>query len=132
MTELDRLLLRQSSMVARRQLNALGLDADHVRAQVAARRWVVRTPRVVSTTTGELTWEQTCWLGVLHAGPRSMLGALTAAGRLGLTGWERAAVTVLVDDELAFEPVPGVGFFRSRRPFDVLRSTRPGIPTSQL
>jgi hypothetical protein len=132
MTELDRLLAQQSSMVARRQLNALGLDADHVRAQVAARRWVVRTPRVVSTTTGELTWEQTCWLGVLHAGPRSMLGALTAAGRLGLTGWERAAVTVLVDDELAFEPVPGVGFFRSRRPFDVLRSTRPGIPTSQL
>src|SRR4051812_8891234 len=98
MSELDRLLHRQASMVARRQLNALGLDADRVRSRVAARRWVVRTPRVVSTTTGELTWEQQCWLGVLHAGPRSMLGALTAAARLGLTGWERARVTVLVDD----------------------------------
>jgi hypothetical protein len=132
MIELDRLLGQQASMVARRQLNALGLDADHVQAQVAARRWVVRTPRVVSTTTGELTWEQRCWLGVLHAGPRSMLGALTAAGRLGLTGWERGSVTVLVDDELAFEPVTGVRFFRSRRPFDVLRSTRLGLATSQL
>jgi hypothetical protein len=132
MTELDGLLRQQASMVARRQLNAIGLDADHVQAQVAARRWVVRTPRVVSTTTGELTWEQRCWLGVLHAGPRSMLGALTAAGRLGLTGWERATVAVLVDDELAFEPVLGVRFFRSRRPFALLWSSRPGITTSQL
>src|SRR5947208_15628495 len=96
MSELDRLLHRQSSMVARRQLNALGLDADHVRAHVLARRWVVRTPRVVSTTTGELTWDQRCWLAVLHAGPRSMLGALTAASTPGLTGWERPKVSVLV------------------------------------
>jgi hypothetical protein len=132
MTELEALLQRQSSIVARRQLNALGIDADHVRAQVAARRWVVHTPRVVGTTTGELTWEQRCWVAVLHAGPRSMLGGLTAARRHGLTGWERPAITALVDDELAFEPVEGVRFFRSRRPFELLLSSRPGIPTCQI
>ena len=79
-----------------------------------------------------LTWEQRCWLAVLHAGPRSLLGGLTAAEAGGLASWHRDTITVLVDDELAFEPVPGVRFFRSRRPFDLLRSTASGIPTAQL
>ena len=55
-------------MVARRQLNRHGIDGDRVRNQVAAGRWVERTPRVISTMTGELTFEQRCWLAVLHAG----------------------------------------------------------------
>ena len=38
----------------------------------------------------------------------------------------------MVDDELSFEPVAGVCFFRSRRPFELLRSPRPGIPTCRL
>ncbi len=119
-------------MVARRQLNEYGVDADRVRNEIAARRWVERTPRVISTTTGELTLEQREWLAVLHAGPRSMLANLSAAGRFGLTGWERPWVSVMVDDELSFEPVDGVDFFRSRRPFDLLRAPRPGIPVCQL
>jgi hypothetical protein len=119
-------------MVARRQLLKHGVDWDAVDANVRARRWVVRTPRVISTFTGELTKEQQRWLGVLHAGPRSMLGALTAAERHGLTGWERDAVTVIVDDELSFEPVDGVHFFRSRRPFDLLLDARPGVPRCRL
>jgi hypothetical protein len=118
--------------VARRQLTLLGLEWERVRDQVAARRWVALTPRVIGTTTGELTWQQRCWLGVLHAGPRSMLGGLTAASSHGLQGWSRPVVTVLVDDELAFEPVEGVRFFRSRRPFALLRSPRLGISRAQL
>lgn len=125
---LDRLLQEQAGMVARRQLTACGLEWDAVDAQVTARRWTARTPRVLSAFTGELTGEQMAWLAVLHAGPRSMLGALTAAEHHGLTGWRRERVTVVVDDELSFEPVDGVRFFRSRRPFDLLLSTRPGIP----
>src|SRR5690242_21038078 len=105
-------------MVARRQLNRVGVDADQVRSQIHARRWVERTPRVISTFTGEPTREQLEWLAVLHAGPRSMLAGLSAAGRHGLTGWDRPWVSVMVDDELSFEPVDGVDFFRSRRPFD--------------
>ena len=119
-------------MIARRQLNRLGIDADRVRDQVAAGRWAERTPRVISTVTGELTFEQRCWLAVLHAGPRAMLGNLTAAERHDLKNWDRPEICVMVDDELSFDPVPGVDFFRSRRPFDALVSPRPGIPRCQL
>lgn len=126
------LITEQAGMVARRQLTQHGIDWDGVRDQISARRWVERTPRVISTFTGELTWQQRQWLAVLHAGPRSMLGSLTAAGRHGLAGWERPHVSVYVDDELSFEPVDGIDFFRSRRPFDVLRDPRPGIPVCRL
>jgi hypothetical protein len=119
-------------MVARRQLNQRGIDADRVRDHVVAGRWVERTPRVISTVTGELTFDQRCWLAVLHAGPRAMLGNLTAAARHGLKNWQRPEICVMVDDELSFEPVPGVDFFRSRRPFELLISPRPGIPRCQL
>jgi hypothetical protein len=130
--ELTALVQGQAGMVARRQLTAHGVDWDHVDHQITARRWVERTPRVISTFTGELTREQRLWLAALHAGPRSMLGGLASAEQHGLTGWERDAVTVLVDDELSFEPVDGVHFFRSRRPFDLMISNRPGIPRCQL
>jgi hypothetical protein len=129
---LPRLIDEQAGMVARRQLTHHGVDADRVRDQIAAGRWVERTPRVVSTFTGALTRDQRAWLAVLHAGPRSMLGGLSAAERHGLKGWEREIVTVYVDDELSFEPVDGVRFFRSRRPFDLLRDPRPGIPISRI
>jgi len=130
--ELATLVQAQAGLVARRQLTAHGIDWDRVDHQIAARRWVERTPRVISTTTGELTREQRLWLAVLHAGPRSMLGGLTAAAVHGLAGWERDTVSVLVDDELSFEPVEGVRFFRSRRQFPLLRSAKPGIPRCQL
>ena len=126
------LIADQEGMVARRQLNEYGVDADRVRNEVDARRWIEQTPRVLSTTTGVLTLGEREWLAVLHAGSRSMLANLSAANRHGLTGWERPWVSVMVDDELSFEPVPGVDFFRSRRPFDLLRSPRPGIPTCRL
>jgi len=133
MDDILRALVReQRGLVARRQLTQHGIDWDRVRDHITARRWVERTPRVISTFTGELTWQQRQWLAVLHAGPRSMLGSLTAAGRSGLKGWDRPHVSVYVDDELSFEPVEGVDFFRSRRPFSLLLDPRPGIPTARL
>lgn len=132
MDELAELIRSQHGVVARRQLAAHAVDWERVRNQLAARRWAVLTPRVVATFTGQLSWEQQCWTAVLHAGPRSLLGGLSAAEVLGMVGWHRPAVTVLVDDELAFEPVDGVRFFRSRRPFELLASPRRGIPTAQL
>jgi hypothetical protein len=128
----EELVHEQAGMVARRQLVSHKVPWNQVDHQVRARRWTVRTPRVLSTTTGPMSRDQILWLAVLHAGPRSMLGGLTAAEQHGLTGWEREDVTVLVDDQLAFEDVPGVHFFRSRRPFDLMRSPKPGIPRSKV
>ena len=130
--KLQALIEGQAGMVARRQLNAHGFDADRVHSQIRARRWVERTPRVISTTTGTLDAQQWLWLAVLHAGPRSMLANLSAAERHGLTGWERPYVSVMVDDQLSFEPVEGIDFFRSRRPFDLMLSPKPGIPSCRL
>jgi hypothetical protein len=129
---LARLIDQQCGIVARRQLTAFGVDWDAVQANELARRWVVRTPRVVSTVTGALTVEQRRWVGVLHAGPRSMLGGLTAGSHHGLSGWETDIVTVLVDDELSFDPVDGVRFFRSRRPFHLMASPRSGIASARV
>jgi hypothetical protein len=130
--DLDELLDRQCGMVARRQLLALGGDRFAIRNQIRARRWVARTPRVISTVTGTLTTEQRRWLAVLHAGPRSLLGGLTGAEVQGLRRWERDDITVLVDDELAFEPVAGVHFFRSRRSFELLRDPVSDLPVCRL
>lgn len=129
---LHSLIADQAGMVARRQLNEHGVDADRVRNRLESGRWVERTPRVISTTTGRLHRDQWLWLAVLHAGPRSMLANLSAAQRHGLERWERPWVSVMVDDELSFEPVVGIDFFRSRRPFDLLKSPKPGIPSCQL
>ena len=128
----QRLVTGQAGLVARRQLTAHGIGWGAVQANIDARRWVARTPRVISTVTGTLTEEQRRWLAVLHAGPRSMLGGLTGAAVHGLTGWERDEVTVLVDDELSFEPVDGVRFFRCRRNFDLLLAPTTGVPRCRL
>ncbi|HWJ66604.1 MAG TPA: hypothetical protein VNT31_08000 [Nocardioides sp.] len=130
--EVTDLARRQSGLLARRQLTALGVGWDCVERHLNAGRWAARSPRVVSTTTGDLTVDQRRWLGVLHAGPRSMLGGLTAGARHGLRRWEREEVTILVDDELSFEEVEGIRFFRSRRAFELLRDPRPGIPSARL
>jgi hypothetical protein len=123
---------QQLGMVARRQLTFHGIHWDDVRNHVSAGRCVVRTPRVISTFTGELTVQQRRWLAVLHAGPRAMLGGLTAAEHLGMKRWERDVITVLVDDELAVEPVEGVDFFRFRRSFELLAGSGSDIPCCQL
>lgn len=119
-------------MVARRQLNAAGVDADRVRNEIAARRWAARTPTVISTVTGELTWRQRVWLGVLHAGGGALVGGLSALEWHGLRNWHRDDVTILVDDELSFDPVRGIRFFRTRRPLDLFRDPRTLLPLCRV
>lgn len=107
----------QLGVLARRQLLELGVPPSVVRSHLRAGRWLERTPRVLTTTTGPLARPQQLWVAALHAGPRALIGGLSAAEVLGMRHWYRETITVVVDDELAFEPVPGVRFFRSRRPF---------------
>ena len=112
----DELARRQDGLVARRQLLALGVDADRVRNHVRAQRWVARSSTVISTFTGELTWAQRAWLGVLHAGGTALVGGLSALELQGLKNWHRDEITVLVDDQRVIDPIPDIDFVRTRRP----------------
>jgi len=112
----------QAGLLSRRQLQELGVDRSRVRNQVSAERWVELSSMVISTTTGPLSPEQIRWLGVLHAGPRAVLGDLTAAAAAGLRRWERDEVTVLVPQKLVLDGEPaGIRFVRTRRPIDLHR-----------
>jgi hypothetical protein len=122
----------QAGMLARRQLLELGIDRFDIRNHLAAGRWAERSALVVSTTTGALTSEQMRWLGVLHAGPRAILGGLTAAEVAGLRNWQRDEVTVLIPQQLEVESVDGVTYRRTRRNLAYLRSPAPGIPRCRI
>ncbi len=118
-------------MLSQRQLTELHVSRSLVRNQLRARRWVQRTSSVLSTTTGPLSWQQRLWQAVLHAGPTATIGGLTAAELHGMKNWSRDEITVLVEDELSFDPIEGVRFFRSRRPLAEMRSAR-ALPLCQL
>jgi len=109
-------------MLSQSQLTGLTVSRGEVRSHLRVRRWAQRTTHVFSTTTGPLAWDQRLWMAVLHAGPTALIGGLTAAKVHGLRNWERDHITVLVDDELCFEPLDGVRFFRSRRPLADMRA----------
>lgn len=118
--EWQELAQQQAGMLARRQLLALGVDRHHVHAQVEANRWVLRSPLVVSTVTGVLTFAQRAWLGVLHAGPGCAVGGLTATRIRGLRGWDRDEITILVPQDAEISPVRGIGFVRTRRDIEAM------------
>jgi hypothetical protein len=118
-----RLAAVQHGLLSQRQLNELGVTRATVRSHLRARRWAQRTSSVFSVTTGPLSWEQRLWRAVLHAGPRSLIGGLTAAKVQGLRHWERPEITVLVANELSFDELRGVRFFRTRRPIDAMRAS---------
>ena len=121
----------QCGMLSQRQLTELRVSRSFVRNQLRARRWVQRTSSVFSTTTGPLSEQQRLWQAVLHAGPTALIGGLTAAELHGMKNWSRDDITVLVDDELSFDPLEGVRFFRSRRALVSMRSARV-LPVCQL
>jgi hypothetical protein len=122
----------QAGLLARRQLNELGYLHHYVRRQLDAGRWVERTSTVVSTTTGPSHRDQLFWLGPLHAGGDALVGGLSALERHGLKNWHRDDVTVLVDDERVFDPVPGLRFVRTRRPLSGLRDSRSELPLCRV
>ena len=127
----SRLADAQAGMLSQPQLTELRMSRSFVRNQLRARRWVQRTSSVFSTTTGPLSDQQRLWQAVLHAGPTALIGGLTAAELHGMKNWSRDEITVLVDDELSFDPLDGVRFFRSRRALASMRAAR-ALPVCQL
>jgi hypothetical protein len=120
MQDWNRLPPAQRGLIARRQLNTLGIDSDRVRNHLRARRWASRSSTVLSTFTGTLRWPEQVWLGVLHAGGSALVGGLSPLEWHGLKNWHRDEITVLVDDELSFDPIPGIRYFRTRRPLSAM------------
>lgn len=119
--------------MTRRQLFELGFDNDAVRNQVAARRWVVRSATVVSTTTGVLSRDQLVWLAVLHAGRHALVGGLTALQSHGLRNWDRDHVTVTVPDHVHLESVPPqIHVVRTRRSMAGWRVTGGDLPLMRV
>lgn len=113
-------------------MRAHGYTDQHIRWQVRARRWAVRSSTVISIFTGELTWLQRCWLGVLHAGPAALIGGIAAANYHGLKHWQRADIAVLVPDNVVLDPLPGITWVRTRRRLETLRDPRFYLPVAQL
>lgn len=121
----------QAGLLSHRQLRELEVSRGEIRNHLRVGRWAVRSSEVVSTTTGPLSPEQALWLGVLHGGPTAMVGALSAAAERGLKRWHRDEITILVSNPLSFEPLAGYRFFRTRRPYAVLRGSG-DLPTCRL
>lgn len=71
-TELTDLLDRQRGVVARRQAIAAGQSAADVRRLLRRREWVTVHPGVYVDHTGDLTWLQRAWAGVLLAWPAAL------------------------------------------------------------
>ena len=111
----------QCGVLSERSLRELKVTRAFVRNQVGAGRWAERTHSVYTTTTGPLSREQLMWVGLEHAGPAAVLGGLTATERFGMKNWARDEVTVLVDQDLSFDPVDGVRYFRTRRSLSAMR-----------
>jgi len=119
------LAISQHGMLSQRQLNALGVSRATVRNQLRSHRWSQRSSSVFSVTTGPLSWEQLMWRAVLHAGPDSVVGGLTAAKVPGMRNWDRDEITVLVGNDLSFDALDGVRFFRTRRSIPQMRAPTP-------
>lgn len=132
MTTFARINASQHGLLRRDQLTSLGITRDRLRNEIRARRWVMHSPVVVSTFTGELTRRQMMWLGVLHAGPSSAIADLTAAELHGLRNWRREEVRVIVPQGHECSALAGIKFIRTRRDVSLLRTKTQQLPTVAL
>lgn len=122
----------QLGVVRREQLRDLGITHEHVRSQVSAQRWTPLGPRVVVLSTGVLTRAQRRAVAVAHAGPCSALAGHTALESLGLRGWDRDAVHVVVPHGRLPPRLAGIVVHQTRHltPVDLVRGSWPPCTTA--
>lgn len=94
--DVSQLSERQSQVVRRDQLRALGMTPDAIRAQIDAGRWRALGSVVVVLHNGPLERRQQMWAGVLSTGSAATLAGLTALEAAGLRNWNDPAVHVLI------------------------------------
>lgn len=69
---------------------------SHVRAQIAAGRWVAPVPTVVVTHNGPITTQQRIWVALSAAPPGTVLGGLSAAEFDGLKGFAPDGISLVI------------------------------------
>jgi very-short-patch-repair endonuclease len=124
---LTELLALQHGLVRRDQLHERGVSRKHVAAHIAARRWQLVAPEVVSVDNGRLDRDQLRWRAVLHA-PTSWLGGRSALEVRGLTGFQPDDVHLLVPRDSRPAGLSGVVLHVSDRLDDLDPSRTHGLP----
>ena len=117
------LLVRQAGMARRSQLRRLGVTSH----QVAARRWRLVAPEVVSVDNGRLDHEQRWWRAALHA-PHGWIGGRSALEHAGLRGYVPDAVHLLVACESRPARLDGVRIHVTYRPPETSADVALGLP----
>lgn len=130
MPGLTELLVRQAGLARRDQLRDLGVTSNHVAEQVAAGRWRVVAPQVVSADNGRLDQHQLHWRAVLNA-PLAWLGGRSALAHLGLVGYAPPAVHVLVPRDRRPPRLPDVTAHVSDRLPDVTAHASDRLPAAE-
>lgn len=97
----------EARVVPASRLVALGMSRGQIRAQVDAGRWQ-RVGRAIVLSNGELTTSERRSAALIHAGPRALLTAFTAAESWGLSGWTRDTVHVLVPGGTKVAGIPAL------------------------
>lgn len=104
---LAELLTRQAGLARRAQLRELGIERQAVANQIAAGRWRLVAPEVVSVDNGRLDQEQLLWRASLHA-PVGWVAARSALAHRGLDGYPPREVHLLTPRRSRPLPLPGL------------------------
>jgi hypothetical protein len=115
---LEPLATRQSGVLARRQLTALGWTDGQVDHEIDYGRWHVPARGVVALQNSTLDDTQRLWLGIVYAGPDARLSHLTGARAAGLrwTGGDQIIDVLTAKGDLV-PPLAGFTFHQTRRPY---------------
>lgn len=108
------LVRAQAGLVSRAQLRGLSVTDRHVTSHVAAGRWRLVAPEVVSVDNGRLDRDQLLWRAALHA-PVGLIGGRSSLHVHGLHGYEPEEVHLLVPLGNRPGPLPGVRIHVTRR-----------------
>lgn len=126
---LRRLLLVQSGVISRAQVLGAGEKVWDIRRRIRRREWVRLQDGVYVDHTGEPTWLQRAWGGVLGAWPAALAGESAVRAALG-PGWRRyddtGPIEIGVGRDRHVQAVPGYRLRRLTRLDDrVLWNTGP-------
>ena len=97
--DIDDFLADQSGVVSRAQLLAAGETAPTIRRMIRRRDLAIVHPGIYVNHTGDPTWLDRAWAGVLHAWPAALSGqsALRAHEGPGRTGRGLTTIEVAID-----------------------------------